>query len=89
MDKLKARSPEESKNSPALTVDPVAVVRSAIKEIGGKREHAFWRHGLVNGMMDAFGMQGLLERKDIKSLNTEADEALEKVTHAHLRHQDI
>lgn len=73
----------------ATPADANTAVRDAIKCIRGRREIAEWHHGHVNGMISAFSLVGLLEKQNIKKLNTEADDALEKVTHANLPKLDI
>lgn len=74
---------------PSNADEAMATVREAIKCIAGRRESASWHHGHVNGMISAFSIVGLFERNHIRTMNNEADEALEKLTHPHLFKEDI
>ncbi|MBA6043572.1 hypothetical protein [Pseudomonas lactis] len=69
--------------------EAMVVTRNAIKSIVGRRENAKWHHGHVNGLISAFALVGLFEQKHIRTMNCEADEALERVTHADIPRQDI
>lgn len=74
---------------PRSADEAMVVTREAIRSIGGRRENANWHHGHVNGLISAFALVGLFEQKHIRAMNCEADEALERVTHAHIPKQDI
>lgn len=74
---------------PRSADEAMVVTREAIRCIVGRRENANWHHGHVNGLISAFALVGLFEQKHIRAMNYEADEALEKVTHADIPRQDI
>lgn len=69
--------------------DAMIIVREAIKCIHGRKDIAKWHHGNAHGLIIAFSLVGIFDRAHIKKVNIEADDALEKITLAHLPKPDI
>jgi hypothetical protein len=75
-------------NSPINVEEALTAVSESIKYIVGTRENASWHHGHVNGMISAFTLMGVFEKKHVRMMNVAADEALEKIT-THIPKEDI